>query len=122
MAQESPTGVDLLDAYRKWTAERKGRSSIDMLPTTKGSDARAEKGSVGPSHKSKKSSREGGNTTTTTRSPSSLPTPPPRRDTVEVDSPSPKCATMAAGPTESKRTVEVSMSSLTLLGGDMQFT
>ena len=69
MLQESPAGADVLDAYRKWAVERKGCQSIDALPTTKGSNARGDKGSVGPSHKSKKRVRDGGNIATTTRSP-----------------------------------------------------
>ena len=46
MAQESPAGADVLDAYRKRVAERKERRSINALDTTKGSGARADKGSV----------------------------------------------------------------------------
>jgi len=46
MIQEMPTGVDVLDAHRKQAAERKGRRNIETLPITKGSDARADKGST----------------------------------------------------------------------------
>ena len=69
-----------------------------------------------------KRSREGGNIVTTTRSPGTLPMSPPRRDAIEVDSPSSKRAAKATGPTETEHTVEVSMSPLALLGGNMQFT
>jgi len=116
MAQESPAGADVLDAYRKRAAERKGRHNIDALDTTKGSGARADKGLTGPSSKSKKRSREGGNIATTTRSPGSLLTPPPHRDMVEVDSLSPKRATKAVDPPETEGTMEASMLPLALLG------
>jgi len=119
MAQDPPAGADVLDAYRKWAAERKGRRSIDALPTTKGLDARADKSSVGSSQKFKKRSRDSGNITTTTRSPGSLPTPPPYRDTVEVDSPSPRRVEEVAGSPETDRVMKVSMSPLALLGGDL---
>jgi len=121
MAQESPAGVNVLDAYRKRAAKRKGRRSIDALPTTKGSDARGDKGSAGSSHMSKKRARDGGNITTTTCSPGSLPTPPPGRDTVEVDSPSPRYVEQAALPIKANHIMEVSMSPLTLLEGDLHF-
>jgi len=122
MAQESPAGADVLNAYRKRVAERKGRRRINALPTTKGSDARAHKGLAGPSHKSKKKARDGGNIATTTRSPGFLPTPPPRWDAVEVDSSSSKHVGQAAGFPETEHVMEVSMSPLALLGGDFQFT
>jgi len=116
MAQESPAGVDVLDAYRKRAVERKERRSIDNLDTTNGSGAHAGKGSTDPSSKSKKTSREGGNIATITRSPGSLLTPPPRREAIEVDSPWPKRVAKAVNPPEIERSMEVSMSPLTLLG------
>ena len=44
MVQERPTGVSALDRHRQRAAEKKGRCSIEVLPTTKGSEARADKG------------------------------------------------------------------------------
>jgi len=116
MVQERPAGTSVLDKYRQRATERKGHRSINVLPSAKGSDAHADKGSVGPSHKSKKKPRDGGNVATTTRSPDSLPTPSPRRDTVEVDSPSPRRTKRAADPPEANRVVGPSLSPLALLG------
>jgi len=109
-------------ALMSWTPTKNRHRNIDALDTTKASGARADKGSTDPSHKSKKMSREGGNTATTTQSPDSLATPSPRRDTIKVNSPSSKHATMATYPPETERVMEVSMSPLAFLGGDMQFT
>jgi len=79
MVQEQPTAVSALDKHRQRVADRKGRRSIEVLPPTKGLVARADKGSVDPSQKSKKCPRDGGNVATTTRSPGSMPKPSPGR-------------------------------------------
>ena len=111
MVQERLAGVNALDKHRQWAAERKGRRSIEVLPSTRGS--------TDPSQKSKKRPRDGGNIATTTRSPGYLPTPPPRWDAVEVDSPSPRCVEGVAGAPETDRAMGTSPSPLTLLGGDL---
>jgi len=116
MVQESPVGASVLDKYRQRAAEGKGRRSINVLQTAKGSNAQADKGSTDPSHKSKKRSRDGGNIATTIGSPGSLPTPPPCQEAFEVDSPSPIHAEQAAPPPEADLVMEVSMSPLALLG------
>jgi len=82
MVQEQPTPVGALDKHRQRAAKRKGRRNIEVLPL-----ARTDKGSTSPSQKSKKCPRDGGNTAATTRSPGSMPTPPPRREVVEVAPP-----------------------------------
>jgi len=98
MVQDKPAGVSVLDNYRQSAAGRKGRRSIDVLPSSKG--AGADKGSTEPSNWSKKRSRDGGNVATTTRSPGSLPTSLPRREVVEAGSPSPRRVERVVGPIE----------------------
>jgi len=90
MDQECPLVGGVLDSFRQRATERKGRPSIETLDVAKGSGARTSKGSTDPSSKSKKRPREGSNISTTTPSPGSMPTPPPRREAIEVDSPSPR--------------------------------
>jgi len=119
MVQDKLADASVLDKYRQRATKRKGRQSIDILPSTKGSDARANKGSVDPSHKFKKRSRDGGNIATTTQSPGSLTTHPPRRETVEVDSPPPRRMEQATPPPKTDQVMEVSMSPIRLLGGDL---
>ncbi|XP_068484699.1 uncharacterized protein [Phaseolus vulgaris] len=88
---------------------------IEVLPLT-----RIDKGSAGPSQKSKKRPRDDGNTATTTRSPRSLPTPPPHREVVEVALPSSRHVERAAGPSEAG--AGASPSPFDFLGGGLQFT
>ena len=49
MVQERPTVVSALDKHRQRAANHKGRRNIEVLPSTKGPVARADKGSAGPS-------------------------------------------------------------------------
>jgi len=112
MVQDKSAGVSMLDKYRQRATDRKGRRSIDVLPSIKGSGA--DKGSASPSHKSKKRPSDGGNIATTTRSTGSLPTPPPCWEVVEADSPSPRRVERVVGPPEAG--AKASPSPLNLLG------
>jgi len=118
MVLERPAVVTALDKHRQRAAERKGRRSIEVLPPT-----RADRGSAGPSQKSKskKRPREGGNIATTTRSPGSMLTPPPRREVAEVAPPSPRRLESATGPPKPGTGASPSPSPFDLLGG-LQFT
>ncbi len=116
MAQEKPAGVSVLDKYRERAAARKGRQSIDVIPSTAHGAGRGE---AGPSHKSKKRPRDGGNIATTHRSPGSLPTPPPPREVVEAIPLSPRRVEQASGHQAGGH--RSSSSALDLLGGNHRF-
>ena len=116
MAQEKPAGVSVLDKYRERAAARKGRQSIDVIPSTAHGAGRGE---AGPSHKSKKRPRDGGNIATTHRSPGSLPTPPPRREAAEAVPLSPRRVEQASGHQAVGH--RSSSSALDLLGGNHRF-
>ncbi|XP_068483341.1 uncharacterized protein [Phaseolus vulgaris] len=116
MAQEELAGVSVLDKYRERAAARKGRQSIDVIPSTAHGAGRGE---AGPSHKSKKRPRDGGNIATTHRSPGSLPTPPPRREAAEAVPLSPRRVEQASGHQAGGH--RSSSSALDLLGGNHRF-
>jgi len=90
------------------------------MPAQKGSTSRPDKGSAGPSQKSKKRPRDGGNVATTTRSTGSLPTPPPRQEAIEMGEPSLRCMVNVVGLPEAG--ARASPSPLDLLGGGLKFT
>jgi len=120
MDHESPVGAGVLDAFRKRATERKGCPSIDALDNAKGSGACSGKGLADPSSKLKKRPKGGEQHCHYHPLPRSLPTPPPRREAIEVDSPSPDRAGKAIAPPEVGRYMEVPMSPLAC-SGDLHF-